>query len=42
MTAAVGIAAGLGRLGLALVSTILTWITLSLMGKIETWMNEKQ
>ena len=42
MTAAVGIAAGLGRLGLALVSTVLTWITLALIGKIETWMNEKQ
>ena len=41
MTAAVGIAAGLGRLGLALVSTILTWITLSVIGKIETWMNQK-
>jgi putative Mg2+ transporter-C (MgtC) family protein len=40
MTAAVGIAAGLGRWGLALVSTVLTWITLSLIGKIETWMNE--
>ena len=29
MTAAIGIAAGLGRWGLALVSTVLTWITLS-------------
>jgi putative Mg2+ transporter-C (MgtC) family protein len=42
MTAAVGIAAGLGHLGLALVSTVLTWITLSIIGKIESWMNEKQ
>jgi len=42
MTAAIGIAAGLGRWGLALVSTILTWITLSIIGKIETWMNQKQ
>jgi putative Mg2+ transporter-C (MgtC) family protein len=42
ITAAVGIAAGLGRLGLALVSTVLTWITLSIIGKIESWMNEKQ
>jgi putative Mg2+ transporter-C (MgtC) family protein len=42
MTAAVGIAAGLGRLGLAVVSTVLTWITLSIIGKIESWMNEKQ
>jgi len=42
MTAAIGIAAGLGRWGLALVSAVLTWITLSVMGKIETWMNQKQ
>jgi putative Mg2+ transporter-C (MgtC) family protein len=42
MTAAVGIAAGLGRWGLALASTVLTWTTLALIGKIETWMNEKQ
>ena len=41
MTAAIGIAAGLGRWGLALFSTILTWITLSVIGKIETWMNQK-
>lgn len=41
MTAAVGVAAGLGRLGLALVSTILTWIILGLISKIETWMNQK-
>jgi putative Mg2+ transporter-C (MgtC) family protein len=42
MTAAIGIAAGLGRWGLALVSTILTWITLSIIGRVETWMNQKQ
>jgi putative Mg2+ transporter-C (MgtC) family protein len=42
MTAAIGIAAGLGRWGLALVSTVLTWITLSVIGKIETWMNQRQ
>jgi putative Mg2+ transporter-C (MgtC) family protein len=41
ITAAVGIAAGLGRWGLAVISTILTWITLSLIGKIEAWMNQK-
>ena len=41
MTAAIGIAVGLGRWGLALVSTVLTWITLSVIGKIETWMNQK-
>lgn len=42
MTAAIGTAAGLGRWGLALVSTVLTWITLSVIGRIETWMNQKQ
>lgn len=42
MTAAVGIAAGLGRLGLAFVSTVLTWITLSIIGKIERWMNDER
>jgi len=42
MTAAVGIAAGLGRWGLALVSTVVTWITLSIVGKVETWMNKKE
>lgn len=41
ITAAVGIAAGLGRWGVALVSTILAWVTLSLIGKIEAWMNQK-
>ena len=41
MTAAIGIAVGLGRWGLALVSAVLTWITLSVIGKIETWMNQK-
>src|SRR5262249_37373628 len=35
MTAAMGVAAGLGRLGLALVSLILTWIILSVIGTIE-------
>jgi putative Mg2+ transporter-C (MgtC) family protein len=41
ITAAVGIAVGLGRWGLAVASTILTWVTLSLIGKIEAWMNRK-
>jgi putative Mg2+ transporter-C (MgtC) family protein len=41
ITAAVGIAAGLGRWGLAVAGTILTWITLSLIGRIEGWMNQK-
>jgi putative Mg2+ transporter-C (MgtC) family protein len=41
ITAAVGIAAGLGRWGVALVSTLLALVTLSLLGKIEAWMNQK-
>jgi putative Mg2+ transporter-C (MgtC) family protein len=41
LTAAVGIAAGLGRWGLAVTGTILAWITLSLIGRIEGWMNQK-
>src|SRR5262249_10956344 len=42
MTAAIGIAAGWGRLGLAVVSTILTGIRLSALQKIEARMNQKQ
>jgi putative Mg2+ transporter-C (MgtC) family protein len=41
MTAAIGLAVGLGRLGLAIVSMILTWVTLSLLGQLEQRMNEK-
>ena len=41
MTAAVGAAVGLGRLGLAIVSMMLTWIILSPVGKIEKRMNER-
>ena len=35
MTAAVGVAVGLGRLGLALLSVALTWFILAVVGKIE-------
>ncbi|HET8563214.1 MAG TPA: MgtC/SapB family protein, partial [Candidatus Binatia bacterium] len=42
MTAAIGVAVGLGRLGLAMVSTLLTWITLSVVGKMEQRLNEKR
>lgn len=42
MTAAVGVAAGLGRLGAALVSTALTWVVLSLLGKYEHLIAKKQ
>jgi putative Mg2+ transporter-C (MgtC) family protein len=41
ITAAVGIAAGLGRWGLAAVTTVLAWVTLSLIGRVEAWMNQK-
>ncbi len=35
MTAAVGVAAGLGRLGTALVSTVLAWLILAAIGRLE-------
>lgn len=35
MTAAAGVAAGLGRIGLAFLSVILTWIVLAMMGRIQ-------
>jgi putative Mg2+ transporter-C (MgtC) family protein len=41
MTAALGVAAGLGRLGLALVGAILTWIVLSVVGTIEDRIEER-
>jgi putative Mg2+ transporter-C (MgtC) family protein len=40
VTAAVGIAAGLGSWGLALVSTVLALVTLSILTKIEAWIGE--
>jgi putative Mg2+ transporter-C (MgtC) family protein len=40
MTATVGVAVGLGRTPLALISTILTWIILTLLGQIESRINE--
>jgi putative Mg2+ transporter-C (MgtC) family protein len=35
MTAAMGVAVGLGRIGMALLSALLTWFILSVIGKIE-------
>ena len=35
MTAAAGVAVGLGQIGLAFLSVILTWILLSVLGRIE-------
>jgi putative Mg2+ transporter-C (MgtC) family protein len=40
MTAAIGVAAGLGRLGTALLSAVLTWLVLSVIGRME-WQAEK-
>jgi putative Mg2+ transporter-C (MgtC) family protein len=39
MTAAIGVAAGLGRLGLALLSAGLTWLILDLLGRLERRLN---
>lgn len=36
MTAAIGVAVGLGSLGLALLGTILTWVVLALLGALES------
>jgi uncharacterized membrane protein YhiD involved in acid resistance len=35
MTAAIGVAAGLGRIGMATLGMLLTWFTLAVVGKIE-------
>jgi putative Mg2+ transporter-C (MgtC) family protein len=39
MTAALGVAVGLGRFGLALVATLLAWMTLSLVRQMERFLN---
>jgi putative Mg2+ transporter-C (MgtC) family protein len=41
MTAALGVAVGLGRLWLALVGAVLTWIILSVVGSIEDRVEER-
>lgn len=40
MTSAIGMAAGLGRAGLAVIGTILTWIILSVLGPISERLNK--
>lgn len=35
LTAAMGVAAGLGRIGMALLSALLTWFILAVIGKVE-------
>jgi putative Mg2+ transporter-C (MgtC) family protein len=42
MTAAAGVAAGLGRIGLAMISMVPAWIILSVMPKMENWLTENQ
>ena len=41
MTAALGVAVGLGRFGLALVATLLAWMTLSLVRQLEDMLNKR-
>lgn len=42
MTAAIGVAVGVGSLGLAVLSTILTWIILGSIGRFEYRLEQKQ
>jgi len=42
MTAAMGVAAGLGRIGTALLSALLTWFILAVIGKIEHRISQAQ
>ena len=42
MTAAVGVVVGLGRLGLALLSIALAWLTLAVVGRIERGISARQ
>jgi putative Mg2+ transporter-C (MgtC) family protein len=41
MTAAAGVAVGLGQIGVAFLSVLLTWIVLAGIGRIERAMEEK-
>jgi uncharacterized membrane protein YhiD involved in acid resistance len=38
MTAAIGVAVGLGSLGLALLGAVLTLMILAVLGPVESWM----
>jgi len=40
MTAAVGVAVGLGRWGSAVISVVLTWVILAVLGRMEFWMKK--
>lgn len=39
MTAAIGVAVGLGRYGTALMAALLAWFTLAVVGRFETWLD---
>ena len=41
MTAAVGVAAGLGRWGSAAISVVLSWTILAVLGRIERWSEKR-
>src|SRR5262249_41484818 len=41
MTAAMGVAVGLGRIGMALLSAVVTWFILAVVGKIEHRMDRR-
>lgn len=41
MTAAVGVAAGLGRYGTALMATLLAWFILAIVGRLENWLDHR-
>lgn len=38
LTAAIGVAAGMGRVGLALMATTLAWIVLAVLHRVEHWL----
>jgi putative Mg2+ transporter-C (MgtC) family protein len=40
MTAAVGMAAGLGRFSVAVLATVLAWVTLALLGRLDSGRND--
>jgi putative Mg2+ transporter-C (MgtC) family protein len=42
MTAAVGVAVGLGQIGLAFLSVVFTWIVLAVIGRIEGTITDKK
>jgi putative Mg2+ transporter-C (MgtC) family protein len=42
MTAAMGVAAGLGRIGMALLSALLTWVILAVIGRAEHWIDAQR